>query len=420
MNASDVQSQVIVGFEIHVQLATKTKLFCGCAVEYGATPNSRTCPVCLGLPGALPVMNRQAFEFAVLTGLALNCTVNTFSKWDRKSYYYPDLPKNYQISQYDLPLSHDGRFDIEVNGATKRIGIIRVHLEEDAGKNVHDVGDASLIDLNRAGTPLLEIVTRPDIRSAEEAYIFCNELQRLVTYLGVSRAVMQKGQMRFEPNINVSITTDGAEYRTPIAEVKNLNSFRAVRMAIEYEHKRQVQDWRADNGYRFKDRPNENRGWDDDRRVTVFQRGKEEAHDYRYFPEPDLVPVTTDTAWLDALRGGLPELPQARRRRLMADYGLSDKDASTIVADRASADLFERSVAAGGCAATVAKQFINVWARLANERGASVGELGVDAERLGQLAKLVDAKNCMTALSELSAAREDDALGLGEAAGERP
>ncbi len=390
MDAQDIQSELIVGFECHVQLATRTKLFCGCAVEFGADPNSRTCPVCLGLPGALPVMNGRAYEFAVLTGMALDCEIAPQTKWDRKSYYYPDLPKNYQISQYDLPLAHDGHFEISTKGSGRRIGIIRAHLEEDAGKNLHDVPGCSLVDLNRAGTPLLEIVTRPKIRSADEAHAFCIELQKLVTYLGVSHGNMQRGQMRFEPNINVAIVADGREYRTPISEVKNLNSFRSVRRAIEYEYKRQVLDWLADPGYVIEERPNENRGWDDQRGVTVFQRGKEAAHDYRYFPDPDLAVLENDEKWLEGVRAGVPELPLARRRRLTESFGLSDEDAATVVPDRATADLYEAAIEAGGPPSTVTKQFVNVWARLANARQVSVGGLGVDAGRVGRLALMIE------------------------------
>ncbi len=390
LTESDITHELIVGFEIHVQLATRTKLFCGCAVEFGAPPNSRTCPVCLGLPGALPVMNRRAFELSVLTGIALNCEIAERSKWDRKSYYYPDLPKNYQITQYDMPLALDGQFDIATDDTPLPISIIRAHLEEDAGKNVHDTPGCTLVDLNRTGTPLLEIVTEPDIHSAEEAHTFCVQMQKLVTYLGVSNGNMQQGQMRFEPNINVAITANGTEHRTPISEVKNLNSFRSVRSAIEYEYRRQVQDWLADPGYVIKDRPNENRGWDDDRGVTVFQRGKESAHDYRYFPEPDLLPVEIDQEWLTDTRAKLPELPQARRRRLVQTYALSAADAAMIVSHRATADLFDAAISAGCNANTLAKQFVNVWARFANDRGEFVGSLGIDADRIAGLARLVD------------------------------
>jgi aspartyl-tRNA(Asn)/glutamyl-tRNA(Gln) amidotransferase subunit B len=396
MKESDIQHRVIVGFEIHVQLATKTKLFCGCAVEFGAEPNSRTCPVCLGLPGALPVMNRTAVDFAIQTGLALNCEIVRHAKWDRKGYYYPDLPKNYQISQYDLPIAQQGHFDIETDDGPKRVRIIRAHLEEDAGKNVHDAGDFSLVDLNRTGTPLLEIVTEPEIESAQQAYTFCTELQKLVAYLGISQAVMQKGQMRFEPNVNVAIIAGGQEFRTPISEIKNLNSFRAVRKAIEYEHRRQVQDWLADPDYLFNKRPNENRGWDDDHEATIFQRSKEAAQDYRYFPEPDLVPLeVTDTA-LEDIKAKLPERPAKRIARLVADHGLTNEAAGIIVSDRATADLFDQALATNGSPATLANHFVNIWTVAANQAETVVGRLGIDARRLAELADLVD-KGTITA-----------------------
>jgi len=384
------EPRVIVGFEVHVQLATRTKLFCPCEVGFGFLPNSRVCPVCLGSPGALPVLNREAVRLALLTAMALGCRIPRHTRWDRKSYYYPDLPKNYQISQYDEPVGVDGVFEIPTDQGTKAIGIIRAHLEEDAGKNLHDVPGCSLVDLNRTGTPLLEIVTRPDIASAEEAYTFCTELHRLVTYLGVSHGNMQQGQLRFEPNVNVCITENRREHRTPIAEVKNLNSFRAVRGAVLYELTRQVQQWRTDPGYEFRQRPNENRGWDDEREVTVFQRGKEQAHDYRYFPDPDLLPLEIDEAWTADIRSRLPELPLARRRRLMESFGLSAQEAASIVTDRPTANLFDAAAADGGAPKTLAKQFSNVWLRLANERGTAIGNLPVDAARVGQLARLVD------------------------------
>ncbi|UCG16309.1 MAG: Asp-tRNA(Asn)/Glu-tRNA(Gln) amidotransferase subunit GatB [Phycisphaerales bacterium] len=390
MGDAGIQTRTIVGIEIHVQLATRTKMFCSCAVEFGATPNSRACPVCVGMPGVLPVMNRQAVDFAIAVGLALNCRIAPFTKWDRKSYYYPDLPKNYQISQYDLPLACDGYFETGSDAEVRRARIRRAHLEEDAGKNIHDTPGCTLVDLNRAGTPLLEIVTEPDIVSADHAYEFATELQRLVTYLGVSEGNMQKGQMRFEPNINVAIEHDGVEYRTPISEVKNLNSFRALRDAIDYESRRQVEEWRKDHSYVLGKAGNENRGWVDDRGVTEFQRGKEAAHDYRYFPEPDLVPVEIDEVWLNRIRSQMPELPLARRARFVEALGLSAKDAETIVGDRATADLFENAIGAGGPPAVLAKQFVNVWSKLANDRRVAIADLAVDADRMGRLAKLAD------------------------------
>jgi aspartyl-tRNA(Asn)/glutamyl-tRNA(Gln) amidotransferase subunit B len=359
--------------------------------------------VCLGHPGTLPAINRQAFNHALLTGLALNCEIARHTKWDRKSYYYPDLPKNYQISQYDLPLASQGYFDLTTNGQTKRIRIRRAHLEEDAGKNLHDVPGCTLVDLNRAGTPLLEIVTEPDLSSADEAYTFCTELQRLVTYLGVSEASMQKGQMRFEPNVNVVIEVDGAEYRTPIAEIKNLNSFRSVRNAIAYESQRQLAAFNEDSDYQIGKRANENRGWNDDKEITEYQRTKEEAHDYRYFPDPDLAVVEVTGAMLDEIRASLPELPIARRGRFVREFGLAPKDTETIVGHRPTADLFERVIAAGGPAEVVGKQFVNVWLKLANDRDAAVTDLGVEPERMAGLAKITaEGKVNKTAANQLA------------------
>ncbi len=388
MDRQNLKIRPIIGLEIHVQLATRTKMFCACPVEVGAEPNSCVCPVCLGMPGVLPVMNRTAVEYAIRTAIALNCQVARFTKWDRKSYYYPDLPKNYQISQYDLPIGFDGAFDVpDGNGTYRRVGIIRAHLEEDAGKNLHERPAITQVDLNRTGTPLLEIVTEPDLAGAEEAYAFCVELQRLVRYLGVSEGSMQKGQMRFEPNVNVAIEHDGMEFRTPISEVKNLNSFKSVRSAIAFEIERQVGDWMANRDYVVGKSPKENRGWDDVRGITEFQRGKEEAHDYRYFPDPDLVPVIVDDPWLERIQAEVGELPLQRRQRMQDDYGLSTADAETILADRATADLFEEA-AVSGHPPTLGRQFISFWAKAANERGVPIARLGVDAARLGELSKI--------------------------------
>lgn len=392
----------IIGLEIHVQLATRTKMFCGCPLEFGAPPNSRVCPVCGGLPGALPVINRQAFEFAVRTALALNCRIAPLTKWDRKSYYYPDLPKNYQISQYDLPLGSDGRFEVPATtggnapgaeGAAasgpRAVRIRRAHLEEDAGKNTHEGLDHTRVDLNRAGTPLLEIVTEPDLANADETHAFCVELQRLVRHLGVSEADMQNGHMRFEPNVNVAILFEGREYRTPISEIKNLNSFRHVHDAVAYEIRRQVAAWEADHDYTLDKLGKMNFGWDDVRGATEFQRGKEEAHDYRYFPDPDLTPVTVDEAWLGELRRGMCELPLTRVSRYVEQYGLARIDADNLAADRESADLFDAAVATGGDARTLARQFLSFWAAEANRRQATIAGLGVEAAHMADLARLV-------------------------------
>ncbi|MFQ6049234.1 MAG: Asp-tRNA(Asn)/Glu-tRNA(Gln) amidotransferase subunit GatB, partial [Phycisphaerae bacterium] len=332
-----------------------------------------------------------------------------FTKWDRKSYYYPDLPKNYQISQYDLPLSYDGYLEIPVGEGTKRIGIIRVHLEEDAGKNVHDLPGYSGIDLNRAGTPLLEVVSKPDINSAAEAGIYARELQRLVRYLGVSEADMQKGHMRFEPNISLHVEEGGRSYFTPIFEVKNLNSFRSLERAvawmIDYHRERLEAAIARGQSYSLEEIGKQNWGWRDDLGRGEFQRGKEEAHDYRYFPEPDLVPVVMDDAWLEELRARVPELPIQKRQRFVRQYGMSLADAETIIVDRATAELFEAAVQAGGEPRTLTRQFISFWSMHANERGCSIADLGVDAARLGELARMTaEGKINATAAAEIAAA----------------
>jgi aspartyl-tRNA(Asn)/glutamyl-tRNA(Gln) amidotransferase subunit B len=345
----------VVGLEVHVQLLTQTKLFCGCANRFNPTqPNVQTCPVCLGLPGSLPVMNRRAFELALKTGLALNCHIPALTKWDRKQYYYPDLPKGYQISQYDLPFSSEGWLEISSDaqaGKPRRIGIIRAHLEEDAGKNFHDEsggGGDSLVDLNRAGTPLLEIVTKPDIRSAVEAHAFLDELKLLLTYLEVSDCNMQEGSLRCDANVNLHIADDGSTIATPIVEIKNLNSFRGVEQSIDYEARRQFEQWKQ-TGQKFGDVPKETRGWDAERGVTFGQRGKEEASDYRYFPDPDLVPVTISETWKRELLEQLGEFPATKRRRFETEHEVSLYDASVIVAQgRLFADEFEELANACG------------------------------------------------------------------------
>ncbi len=344
--------RLVVGLEVHVQLLTQTKLFCGCRNQFGLPPNSATCPVCLGLPGALPVMNQQALRLALRAALALNCSIARhpgrppgFTKWDRKNYYYPDLPKNYQISQYDLPFSHDGWLEINVAAdpkkdyVPKRIGIIRVHLEEDAGKNLHDEtgrGGDSLVDLNRAGTPLLEIVSRPDMNSPEEAIAYLEEIRLLLREIGVSDCEMQEGSLRCDANVNIHIPRPdepNGYAATPIVEIKNLNSFRAVGRALAYEARRQYEEFQRDPAnYRLGKLLKTTAGWDDARGVTVVQRHKEEAADYRYFPEPDLVPVVISDALVEEVRQEMGELPQQQRQRLVEQYGLSPYDAQVLTA----------------------------------------------------------------------------------------
>ncbi len=386
-----INHKVIVGLEIHVQLCTQSKMFCGCAVEFGAAPNSRVCPVCLGMPGVLPVMNKQAYEYAVMVALALNCRVANFTKWDRKSYYYPDLPKNYQISQYDLPLGADGFIEIPLEGGrTKKIGIIRAHLEEDAGKNLHTAGNFSQVDLNRTGTPLLEIVTEPDMNNGAEVRALAVELQRMVRFLGVSEADMQKGHMRFEPNINLIITKDGKEYRTPITEVKNLNSFRALERSVNYEEGRQLDEF-LETGKVMEMGNKTTRGWDDEHEVTVLQREKEEAHDYRYFPEPDLVPVELSSQWLEDIRSHLCELPLKRQMRYVEQFNLSDYDAGVLTAERATADFFDETVTAGGEPKRVCNILTQTGLKIANEKGCSVKDLGPKPQSVAHLAAMIEA-----------------------------
>ncbi len=337
---------VIIGLEVHVQLLTRTKLFCRCSTKFGAPPNTQTCPVCIGMPGTLPVMNRAAFDLALKTAVALNCQIAPFTKWDRKQYYYPDLPKGYQISQYDLPFSHDGFLEIsdpKNRFEAKKIGIIRAHLEEDAGKSIHDevAGQAdSRIDLNRAGTPLLEIVSQPDIRSAIEAKAYLSELKLLLTYLSVSDCNMQEGSLRVDANINLHVDTPAGKVATPIVEVKNMNSFRAVERAMEYEADRLWQEWQ-ETKQRLGDVPKQTRGWDDVADVTRAQRHKEESSDYRYFPDPDLVPVRVSEAEIAAARQSLGELPADLRHRIERTHGIKPYDSDVMVsAGRGLVDYF--------------------------------------------------------------------------------
>jgi aspartyl-tRNA(Asn)/glutamyl-tRNA(Gln) amidotransferase subunit B len=326
----------VIGLEVHVQLATASKLFCGCSTKFGAEPNTQTCPVCIGLPGTLPVMNRESVRLALKTAVALNCEIPARTKWDRKQYYYPDLPKGYQISQYDLPMSARGSLaisDPKDRFEPKVVRIIRAHLEEDAGKSLHDEvagkGD-SLIDLNRTGTSLLEIVSEPDLRSSAEAGAFLKELKLLLTYIAVSDCNMQEGSLRVDANINLHIETPAGKVATPIVEIKNMNSFRAVERALEYEAPRQYREWQ-ESGRVLGQAPKQTRGWDDAAGVTRAQRSKEESSDYRYFPDPDLVPVTFSEAEVATSKASLGELPAQLRSRLEADFSLPAYDADVLV-----------------------------------------------------------------------------------------
>jgi aspartyl-tRNA(Asn)/glutamyl-tRNA(Gln) amidotransferase subunit B len=387
--------QTVIGLEVHVQLLTGTKLFCGCSTEFGLPPNSATCPICIGMPGVLPVMNRRAFELALKAALALNCQIASFTKWDRKNYYYPDLPKNYQISQYDLPFSREGWLDIETTTGTKRVGIIRVHLEEDAGKMLHDEhggGKESLVDLNRAGTPLLEIVSKPELSSPEEAKAYLEEMRLLLRELSVSDCEMQEGSLRCDANINIHIPqADGTIAATPIVEVKNVNSFRAVERAMKYEAERQFDEFRR-TGKRLGEVSKATAGWDEARGVTVVQRRKEEAADYRYFPEPDLLPVEVDASWLERVRAGLGELPAAQRQRLQTQYGLSSYDAELLAGQgRAFVAYFEEAVRLGGHAQEVKNWLANDVLQTLNERKSTLAEFGLAPIGLVEFLREVEA-----------------------------
>jgi aspartyl-tRNA(Asn)/glutamyl-tRNA(Gln) amidotransferase subunit B len=337
--------EAVIGIEVHCQLKTASKMFCGCSTDYdGAAPNTHVCPVCLGLPGALPTINRRAVEHVLATGVAIGATTPDATRWDRKNYFYPDLPKGYQISQYDLPLASAGRLTVETSDGPVTIGITRAHLEEDTAKLIHATGadgqKVSLVDFNRSGAPLMEIVTDPDVRSAEQARRYAEELQLLLRAIGASDADMERGQLRVEAN--VSLRPRGTEPFGTRVEVKNMNSFRSVERAIAFEIERQAAA--IDAGETL---TQDTRGWDENRGTTYVMRSKEDSHDYRYFPEPDLPPLRVDAAWLDEIRGALPELPAARRTRYMTEFGLPAYDAAVLVAEPRATELFEGARLAG-------------------------------------------------------------------------
>jgi aspartyl-tRNA(Asn)/glutamyl-tRNA(Gln) amidotransferase subunit B len=387
---AELPYRTVIGLEVHVQLLTRTKLFCGCSTRFGLPPNSATCPVCIGMPGVLPVMNRRAFDLSLRAAVALNCTIAGFTKWDRKNYYYPDLPKNYQISQYDLPFSSEGHLEIRTSAGAKKVGIIRVHLEEDAGKMLHDeqgTGRDSLVDLNRAGTPLLEIVSKPELSSPEEARVYLEEMRLLMRELGVSDCEMQEGSLRCDANVNIHVPQPGGGVvATPIVEIKNLNSFRFLERAVAYEAKRQHEEHQRDPGYVMGKVSKATAGWDEARGRTVFQRRKEEAADYRYFPEPDLVPVVVDDAWLARVRAETGELPAALRARLVGQYGLSDYDAGVLTAQgRATVAYFEVAAKVGGDAKAACNWVTNQVLATLKETGGEISALSVTAARLGEL-----------------------------------
>ena len=380
--------QPVIGLEVHVQLLTQTKAFCGCINQYGGEPNTHCCPVCLGLPGALPVLNRQAVEFAVLASTALHCTVNEDSVFARKNYFYPDSPKGYQISQFDKPLAENGWMDVsDGNGGTRRIGITRLHMEEDAGKSVHDgfadSATRTYIDLNRCGTPLVEIVSEPDLRTPEEAYEYLTKLKEILLYTGVSDCNMEEGSLRCDANISVMLK--GAEQYGTKAEVKNVNSFRFIRDALHYEIERQIDV--VESGGRV---VQESRLYNSAEGRTYSMRSKEAAHDYRYFPEPDLPSLHVDAAWRDAILVNLPELPEARRARMVADYELSAQDAATIANSRAFADEFEAAAKQAKSAKRVANLLLGELIGRLNAAGLELAQSPVSMLGIVQAADLLE------------------------------
>lgn len=376
--------ETVIGVEVHAQLRTNSKMFCGCGTTFGLSANSQTCPVCLGLPGSLPVINRMAVEMAVRAGLALNCAIAANNRFARKNYFYPDLPKGYQISQYESPICQDGWIEIRDGGGTKRIRIHRAHLEEDAGKNIHETGTSgSRVDLNRAGTPLLEIVTEPDMRSADEVVAYLKGLRETLMYLDVCDGNMEEGSFRCEPNLSLR-PSGQKEYGTKV-ELKNINSFKYVKDAIEYEIKRQTNV--LNEGGKIHQ---ETRLWNIDRGETAVMRSKEEAHDYRYFPDPDLVPLKLDKEWIEGFRASLPELPAVRTKRFVSDYGLPEYDATILTALKGMADYFETCVKHFDQPKTVSNWVMGELTRELNNSETDITASPVAPERLISLLQMVD------------------------------
>lgn len=379
--------EAVIGLEVHTELQTKTKIFCSCRTSFGADPNTNVCPVCLGLPGVLPVLNKKVLEYAVRAGLALNCEISRFSKFDRKNYYYPDLPKNFQTSQFDLPICEHGYLDVEVEGEKRRIRITRAHMEEDAGKLVHHGtsitdSDYSLVDYNRTGTPLLEIVSEPDMRSAKEAVAYMEKMRAILQYVGISDCRMEEGSLRCDANVSVRPVSQ-KELGTK-TEIKNINSFKGVERAIEYEAMRQA-ELLEDGGKVVQ----ETRTWDEKEGVTKSMRTKEEANDYRYFPEPDLVPFTVSDEYIENIRKSLPELPDARKERYMKEFGLSSEDAVFMTNDKATADYFEAAVDAGADPKACVNWLMGEFASQLSTDGIEIAKAPVSAENLAALLKLI-------------------------------
>ena len=380
------QYETVIGLEVHVELATKTKIFCGCSTAFGGEPNTHPCPVCTGMPGSLPVLNKQVLEYAVAVGLATNCTITRNCKFDRKNYFYPDNPQNYQISQLYLPICRDGRVEIETQDGRKFVGIHEIHMEEDAGKLIHDEWeDCSLVDYNRSGVPLIEIVSEPDMRSSEEVIAYLEKLRMTIQYLGASDCKLQEGSMRAD--VNLSVREAGAKEFGTRTEMKNLNSFKAIARAIEGERERQID--LIESGEKV---VQETRRWDDSRGESYAMRSKEDAQDYRYFPDPDLVPIVLDDAFLDEIRAKQPEFREEKMRRYKQEYDIPDYDIEIITDSKHMADLFEETVALGSQPKKVSNWLMGETLRLLKERGMDPEDICFSPENLAKLIALVDAK----------------------------
>ncbi len=386
--------ETVIGLEVHVELKTKTKIFCGCSTSFGAPPNTHTCPICLGHPGVLPVLNRQAVEYAMKAAMALNCEIADWCKFDRKNYFYPDLPKAYQISQYDQPIGRNGWIDIEVDGRIKRIGITRLHLEEDAGKLTHvEGGGGSLVDFNRVGTPLVEIVSEPDLRSPEEARAYLEKLRAIMEYCGVSDVKMEEGSLRCDANI--SLRPVGQKEFGTKTELKNMNSFRAVQRGLEYEQLRQAEV--LESGGKV---VQETRRWDEAQGRTISMRSKEEAHDYRYFPDPDLVPIQLDPEWQARVRASIPELPDARKARYTSEYGLSSYDAGVLTSSVKLADLFEESLKYTKDAKAAANWIMVELLGYLNANGLEIEDVKLTGQGLGEMIQLIESGTISTKIAK--------------------
>ena len=379
------QYETVIGLEVHVELATKTKIFCGCSTEFGGAPNTHTCPVCTGMPGSLPVLNKQVVEYAMAVGLATNCTITQYCKFDRKNYFYPDNPQNYQISQLYLPICRNGKVEISTGNGKKFVGIHEIHMEEDAGKLIHDEWeDCSLVDYNRSGVPLIEIVSEPDMRSAEEVIAYLEKLRLIIQYLGASDCKLNEGSMRAD--VNLSVREAGAEAFGTRTEMKNLNSFKAIARAIENERERQIE--LIEEG---KSVEQETRRWDDNKEYSYAMRSKEDAKDYRYFPEPDLVPILISDQWIEQVRNSQPEFRDEKMERYTREYHIPEYDADIITSSKKLADLFEESVALGGNAKKVSNYLMGETMRLLKEHEMEPEDIRFSPENLTRLIGLIDA-----------------------------